>query len=103
MEIQVLQLIAGVVSSVTFASSSLPMVFKAFRTRDLRSYSFGNIGLANLGNLVHWVYVLGLPFGPIWFLHAFSTITTALMLVGYLRYEKGCRLSDLSRCPRTCF
>ncbi len=85
MELQWLQLIAGIVSSLTFASSSLLMVLKAFRTQDLKSYSLGNIGLANLGNLIHWVYVSGLPFGPIWFLHAFSTITTGLMLIGYLR------------------
>jgi hypothetical protein len=46
----------------------LPMLHKALRTRELSSYSFGNIALANVGNAVHSVYVVHLPPGPIWFL-----------------------------------
>ncbi|GAB3811365.1 hypothetical protein GCM10028820_02470 [Tessaracoccus terricola] len=77
-------LLAGTVSSVIFAVSVLPMVLKAVRTHDLSSYSPGNLALANVGNLVHSVYVFSLPAGPIWVLHSFYLVTTALMLVLYL-------------------
>lgn len=77
-------LVAGMVSSVIFAVSVLPMVVKAVRTHDLSSYSPGNLALANVGNLVHSVYVFSLPAGPIWVLHSFYLVTTALMLVLYL-------------------
>jgi hypothetical protein len=40
---------------VAFAGSMLPMVVKAARTKDLSSYSLGNIVLSNLGNLIHLV------------------------------------------------
>jgi len=63
------------------------MLLKAVRTRDLKSYSLGNILLANVGNVFHSIYVFNLPPGPIWLLHAFYLITTGLMLVWYLRYE----------------
>jgi uncharacterized protein with PQ loop repeat len=63
------------------------MLLKAFRTKDMKSYSLGNILLANVGNVIHSVYVFHLPQGPIWLLHAFYLITTGLMLVWYLRYE----------------
>ncbi len=95
---QTWQIIAGLVSSSMFVFSTLPMLLKAFTTKDLRSYSLGNIALSNLGNLVHWMYVAGLPLGPIWFLHGFSTLTTGLMLFWYLRYEMGCVLSPVPRC-----
>ena len=58
------------VSTTVFAGSMLPMLLKAARTRDLSSYSTGNLVLANIGNAVHSVYVFHLPAGPIWFLHA---------------------------------
>jgi hypothetical protein len=82
-----LPVIAGSISTVIFALSTLPMLVKAFRTRDLRSYSLGNILLANFGNVVHSIYVFSLPAGPIWLLHGFYLVTTGLMLAGYLRYE----------------
>ena len=82
-----LPLIAGTVSTTIFALSTLPMLIKAFQTKDLRSYSLGNILLSNVGNLIHSVYVFNLPAGPIWLLHTFYLITTGLMLVWYLRYE----------------
>lgn len=82
-----LPLVAGMVSTVIFALSTLPMLRKAVRTRDLRSYSLGNILLANGGNAIHSVYVFALPPGPIWLLHSFYLVTTGLMLVWYLRYE----------------
>jgi uncharacterized protein with PQ loop repeat len=82
-----LQIVAGSLSSILFITSSVPMVTKAIRTRNLRSYSLTNILLANLGNLIYWIYVLALPVGPVWFLHGFNTIVAVLMLVLYLRHE----------------
>ena len=82
-----LPVIAGMISTTIFALSTLPMLLKAFKTRDLRSYSLGNILLANAGNLIHSVYVFHLPDGPIWALHSFYLLTTALMLIWYLRYQ----------------
>jgi uncharacterized protein with PQ loop repeat len=82
-----LPVIAGTISTIIFAFSTLPMLLKAFRTKDMKSYSLGNILLANVGNIVHSFYVFHLPPGPIWLLHAFYLITTGLMLVWYLRYE----------------
>ena len=79
--------IAGTASTIMFAASALPMLTKAYRTRDLASYSRGNILMANAGNLVHSAYVYSLPPGPIWLLHTFYLVTTAMMLVWYLRYE----------------
>lgn len=79
--------LAGVVSSAVFAGSLLPMLRKALRTRDLSSYSLGNVALANVGNAVHSVYVFHLPPGPIWFLHTFYVVSSALMLFWYLRYR----------------
>jgi hypothetical protein len=78
--------LAGLTSTVIFAASTLPMLIKAYRSRDLASYSLGNIVLANLGNLVHSIYVYSLPPGPLWLLHTFYLVSTALMLAWYLRY-----------------
>jgi hypothetical protein len=82
-----LPVIAGAVSTVIFAASTFPMLQKAFRTKDLRSYSPSHILLANGGNAIHSVYVFNLPLGPIWLLHTFYLITTGMMLFWYLRYE----------------
>ncbi|MGH3862777.1 hypothetical protein [Actinokineospora sp.] len=79
-------MLAGIASTVIFASSTLPMLLKAHRTRDLGSYSLGHMLLANLGNLIHSLYVFSLPAGPIWALHGFYTVSTALMLVWFVRY-----------------
>ena len=84
-----IQVLAGSFSSIIFVGSSLPMVSKALRTRDLRSYSLANIGLANAGNVIYWLYVSALPPGPVWFLHAFNTLVAILMLVLYLRQGSG--------------
>lgn len=81
-----LPLIAGTISTVIFAIATLPMLVKALRTKDLGSYSIGNIALANVGNLVHSVYVFSLPVGPIWLLHTFYLLSTGLMLVWYVRF-----------------
>jgi len=64
------------------------MLIRAFRTKDLRSYSAANLVLANLGNAFHWLYIAYLPFGPIWFLHSFYTLVSAMMLFWYLRYRR---------------
>jgi uncharacterized protein with PQ loop repeat len=82
-----LPVIAGSISTTIFALSTLPMLLKAFQTKDLRSYSLGNILLANVGNIIHSVYVFHLPAGPIWVLHSFYLLSTALMLLWYLRYQ----------------
>ena len=74
-------LIAGTISTIIFATSLLPMLIKARKTRDLASYSLGNILLSNLGNLVHSVYVLSLPAGPIWALHGFYVVSMGLLLL----------------------
>ena len=79
--------VAGAVSTAIFAASALPMLMKAFRTKDLKSYSLPNIALSNIGNAIHSVYVYSLPAGPIWMLHSFYLIATGLMLLMYLRYE----------------
>ena len=81
-----LPVMAGAISTVIFAMSTLPMLVKAARTKDLGSYSLGNILLANIGNVIHSVYVFDLPAGPVWVLHTFYLISTGLMLVWYVRY-----------------
>ena len=83
--------LAGIASTVIFAWSVLPMLAKAHRTRDLASYSLGNLLLANVGNAVHSVYVFSLPVGPIWVLHGFYLATSWLMLIWWLRYRRVTR------------
>jgi hypothetical protein len=78
--------LAGIIATTIFAASTVPMLLKAYRTRDLSSYSIGNILLANVGNAVQSVYVLSLPPGPLWVLHGFYLATTAWMLVWFLRF-----------------
>ena len=81
-----ISVLAGIASTTIFVASVLPMLVKARQTRDLRSYSRGNLVLANIGNGVHSVYVFDLPFGPIWALHGFYLVTSALMLLWSVRY-----------------
>lgn len=83
-----LPVLAGTISSIIFFLGTFPMLHKAFRTRDLKSYSKGMLVLNNTGNLIHSVYIYSLPPGPIWGLHGFYLIVTALMLIWYLRYEE---------------
>lgn len=80
--------VAGTVSTTLFIASYLPMLVKAARTRDLRSYSPGNLVIANVGNVVHTVYVVSLPAGPLWALHAFYLASSALMLLWWWRYRQ---------------
>jgi len=84
-----LAVLAGVLSTGLFAMSYLPMLVKAARTKDLSSYSLGNLAITNVGNVVYSLYVFSLPFGPIWFLHSFYLVASALMLVWFLRYRAG--------------
>lgn len=79
--------LAGSVSTVLFVASYLPMLVKAVRSRDLASYSLGNLVIANVGNGVHTVYVLSLPPGPLWALHAFYVGSSALMLLWWWRFR----------------
>ena len=81
-----LPVLAGIASTVIFASSMVPMLVKAGRTRDVASYSLSNLLLANVGNTIHSVYVFSLPPGPIWALHGFYLVSTALMLIWFFRY-----------------
>jgi len=85
-------MLAGSFSTVLFVFSYLPMLVKAARTRDLDSYSRGQLVLATIGNAVNSLYVFSLPIGPIWFLHAFNLGCTLLMLTWHLRYAGGRRI-----------
>ena len=82
-----LPVISGTIATFLFGISTLPMLMKAYKTKDLKSYSLGYLLLGNLGNAFYSVYVYNLPLGPIWLLHSFYLIVTGLMLFWYLRYE----------------
>lgn len=47
------------------------------------------ITMNNIANLIHWFYTVAMPLGPIWILHSFYTISSIMILLWYLRYEKG--------------
>ena len=78
--------LAGTVATIVFACSALPMLGKAVRSKDLTSYSTGNLVLANVGNVFYSVYVFHLPPGPIWVLHGFYLVSSGLMLFWSRRY-----------------
>ncbi len=82
------QVIAGFISSTIFISGNFPMLLKALKTKDMHSYSMGQLILGNMGNTVYWLYVASLPVGPIWLLQGFFSLSSATMLLCYLRYEK---------------
>jgi uncharacterized protein with PQ loop repeat len=94
MAIGSIAILAGTASTVLFAASVLPMLIKAVRTRDLTSYSRGNLVLANVGNAVHSVYVAQLPAGPIWALHSFYVVTSGLMLIWHVHFVGASGRSD---------
>ena len=79
---------AGVLSTCMFVSAALPMLVKAARTKDLSSYSPGNLVLSNTGNVLYSFYVFSLPPGPAWGLHIFNVLASLLMLTGWLRYGR---------------
>lgn len=81
-------ILAGIASTTLFAFSNLPMVLKAARTRDLRSYSLSNLVLINAANAVHSLYVFSLPIGPIWLLHGFYLVASAVMLAMFVRFSR---------------
>ena len=84
-----LALLAGTTSTVLFAGASLPMLAKAIRTHDVRSYSLLALIATNAANLIHTIYVVSLPPGPIWVLHGFYVVTEALMIVLYVRQVRA--------------
>jgi hypothetical protein len=94
MDEQALQLTAGTISSLLFMAANIPMLVKAYRTRNLRSYSLSNMLLINVGNILYWIYISHFPPGPIYALHSFYTVTSIFMLVWYLRYERSWRRSS---------
>lgn len=83
-----IQLMAGSISSLIFMMGSLTMVIRAWRTRDMQSYSAAMLILNNIGNIIYWVYLLSLPLGPVHVLQAFYTVTTVFMLVWWVLYHK---------------
>ena len=82
-----IQILAGAFSSLIFACGTLTMLFKVWKTKDVNSFSFTSLVMNNLGNLIYWLYVLSIPFGPIYLLHGFYTLSTILMLIWYLIYR----------------
>jgi len=95
--------IAGFISTTLFALGTLPMLRKAYSTKNLASYSLDNILMSNVGNLIYSIYVFQLPPGPVWVLYVYNLVSTALMLVWYLRYEglpKRLRFSSYLVKPR---
>jgi hypothetical protein len=52
MDIRAMALLAGSASTALFVASYLPMLARAIRTRDLRSYSRPSLVVANVGNVV---------------------------------------------------
>jgi uncharacterized protein with PQ loop repeat len=89
MNLQTLQTSAGFTSTTLFVTANLPRLLKAYKRKDLKSYSFGHILLGSFGNLIYWFYVVSLPFGPVWILQGFFTLSSVLLLFSYLRYEKA--------------
>lgn len=81
-------MLAGSLSTALFVASTLPMLIKAARTRDLASYSVANLGLANLGNALYAIYVFSLPVGPIWALHSFYMISSLAMLIMWMIFRR---------------
>ncbi|MCI0710605.1 MAG: hypothetical protein L0154_10635 [Chloroflexi bacterium] len=97
-----MSIIAGSISSLIFISGTLSMLVKAYRTRDMNSYSIVTLALNNIGNLIYWVYILSLPFGPIYLLHGFYTFTTAFMLCwGWLYRTRPEQVKRVTRTLRT--
>ena|SRR5215207_4089805 len=73
--------VAGIISTLMFLGSNLPMVVQAIRSHDVLSYSRGYLVMTNIGNLVYTMYVFSLPAGPIWLLHLVYTTVSAFMLL----------------------
>jgi uncharacterized protein with PQ loop repeat len=80
---------AGMIATMVFAISNLPMLRKALRTRDVSSYSLPSMIMINAANAVYSLYVFTLPFGPIWALHTFYVISCAIMLALCVRQRRS--------------
>ena len=78
--------LAGVASTMMFAGSTLPMVVRAARTRDVSSYSRSHLVMTNAGNAVHTVYIASLPPGPVWLLHCMYVLVAAFMFAAHRRW-----------------
>lgn len=95
--------VAGLIATMLFVLSTAPMLIKAFRTRDLSSYSGSNLLMANAGNLVQTVYLSVVPSLPIWTLHAFNSLASATMLTLWVLYRQperaSSRLDDARQTP----
>ena len=87
---------AGIISTLMFLGSNLPMVVQAIRSRDVSSYSRGYLVMTNIGNAVYTVYVLSLPAGPIWLLHLVYTTVSAFMLLLHVWWAPVARTTDPS-------
>ena len=83
-----LPVIAGTLSTFIFFFGTFPMLHKAVTTRNLASYSKEMLVANTVANIIHAVYIFSLPAGPIWVLHTFYLVTTALMLYWYMRYAE---------------
>src|SRR3954466_15636263 len=94
-------MIAGVVSTLMFRGSNLPMVVQAIRSRDVSSYSRGYLVMTNIGNAVYTVYVLSLPAGPIWLLHLVYTSVSAFMLLLHVWWAPALLTTDPSPALRS--
>ena len=81
-------MIAGAVASLIFIVSAIPSLTKVYRTRSVDSFSLASLWMLNVGNVLQWLYVLSLPPGPIYALHAWSTLSTALLLAWCYRYRR---------------
>lgn len=101
MDVRAMAVLAGSASTTLFVVSYLPMLIRAVRTRDLRSYSRSSLVIANVGNVVQAGYVISLPAGPLWFLHGFYLVASALMLGLHLRHGALAGQADESVGPGT--
>ena len=79
--------IAGIASTLIFAGSTLPMVARAVRTRDVSSYSRSHLFMTNAGNAVHSMYIASLPPGPVWLLHGMYSGVSAFMFAAHVRWS----------------
>lgn len=105
MDTEIFSFFAGIISSLMFVSSHVPMLWKAYRTKDLHSYSYLNIILVNVGNLIYWIYIASLPVGPVWILHTFYTVSSGFMLILFARLRSDRSTRNIFRpCIfRVCF
>ena len=87
--ITTVQAVEGIIPTLVFMVSTLPMLLKALRKRNLRLYIDAVLVLANINNGIYWACILSLPFGAVYFLHLFNTCATALLLAWHLRYPRN--------------